>query len=422
MRLRPFAVLISLFLVPRLAYPQGEPLGSEFRVNTQTTLQQSHSSVASGGSGFIVVWTSYLLDGSSSGVAGQRFDSSGTPLGTQFQVNTHTTNSQVDPEVDTNASGDFVVVWVSNQQDGSDGGVFGQRYAASGAPLGPEFRVNTSVFGDQFFPDVAVDPSGGFLVAWASGPPQAPGVDYDVFAQRYDSSGAPAGPEFRVNTFTTRGLTSSQPSVAADPAGNFVVVWSGGPDQDGSADGVFGRRFAGSGEPLGPEFRINTYTTDFQRYPAVATDPSGSFVVVWASLFQEAGIPGQNGVFGQRYASTGAPVGPEFHVNTYTPGSQLFPVVATDAAGNFVVVWEDREQEEDKYEGVYGQRYSSGGVPSGPEFHVNTTTTYRQHVPSLASDAAGTFLVTWHGYPGEDVFGQRFGGIFPVELMHVRVE
>ena len=47
--------------------------------------------------------------------------------------------------------------------------------------------------------------------------------------------------------------------MASDSSGNFVVVWMSD-SQDGSSDGVFGQRYASSGTPLGPEFRVNTYT------------------------------------------------------------------------------------------------------------------------------------------------------------------
>ena len=83
MRQTRIAVLISLLFVPRLASPQGEPLGPEFRVNTAApNNKQGDSSAASTGSDFVVVW-----DGSY-GVVGQRFDSAGTALGTEFRVNT----------------------------------------------------------------------------------------------------------------------------------------------------------------------------------------------------------------------------------------------------------------------------------------------------------------------------------------------
>ncbi len=38
-------------------------------------------------------------------------------------------------------------------------------------------------------------------------------------------------------------------------------------------------------------------------------------------------------------AAQSAALGPVFEVNTYTTGSQFSPGVATDLAGNFVVVW-----------------------------------------------------------------------------------
>src|SRR5437870_8709772 len=91
-------------------------------------------------------------------------------------------------------------------------------------------------------------------------------------------------------------------------------------------------------QPLGSEFRVNTYTTSYQDSPRVAADSTGNFVVVWQSRGQDgSGV----GVFGQRYSSSGAPQGPEFRVNTVTTDQQARPAVATDGAGNFVVVWED---------------------------------------------------------------------------------
>ena len=61
--------------------------------------------------------------------------------------------------------GDFVVEWSSKDQDGSNYGVFGQRYAASGAPLGGEFRVNTTTLGDQYQPAAAAFSAASSFVA-----------------------------------------------------------------------------------------------------------------------------------------------------------------------------------------------------------------------------------------------------------------
>jgi len=114
------------------------------------------------------------------------------------------------------------------------------------------------------------------------------------------------------------------------------------------------RAAAAQGDPLGPQFRVNAYTTDSQSVPAVASDAAGNFVVVWQSLYQDGS---SYGVFGQRYDNTGAPLGPEFRVNTFTTNFQGAPAVASDAAGNFVVVWNSLNQDGSSY-GVFGQRYS----------------------------------------------------------------
>jgi len=402
---RGILILVALVSLPSAAWAQVGPLGPEFRVNTYTTDTQYSPAVASDAAGnFIVVWTSLGQDGSSYGVFGQRYASSGTPLGAEFRVNAYTTGAQGYPSVAADPSGNFVVVWQSLGQDGSAYGIFGQRYASSGAPQGPEFRVNTYTTSYQRGPSVAADSSGNFVVVWQS--LGQDGSAYGIFGQRYSSAGAPQGPEFRVNTYTANEQASS--SIASDPSGSFVVVW-GSALQDGSSGGAFGQRYASSGATLGPEFRVNTYTTNVQERPAVASDAAGNFFVAWTSSTEDGS---GGGTFGQRYASSGAPQGPEFRVNTYTTNGQGAASVAADSSGNVVVVWRSMDQDGSS-RGVFGQRYASSGTPLGSEFRVNTYTTGDQYAPAVASDASGNFVVVWASAPqdgsGLGVFGQRYG-------------
>ena len=81
---------------------------------------------------------------------------------------------------------------------------------------------------------------------------------------------------------------------------------------------------------LGPEFRVNTYTTGYQFWPAVAAGGAGGFVVVWIGSGQDgSGLA----ILGQRFDSAGLPAGSEFAVNTTTAGNQRRPAVAADGAG-----------------------------------------------------------------------------------------
>src|SRR4051794_28967842 len=147
------------------------------------------------------------------------------PLGSEFRVNTNTTGSQelfseAPHAVAVDAAGDFVVTWSSAGQDGSSWGVYAQRYAADGSARGGEFRVNQATANAQWYPAVGCADDGSFVVAWTS-ELQDGGGD-SVYARRYDAAGAPAGDEFRVNT--TAADHQRQPTIAVDAAGDFVVV------------------------------------------------------------------------------------------------------------------------------------------------------------------------------------------------------
>jgi len=393
-------LFVAVLLTTAVASAQ-TPVGNEFRVNSYTTHNQDLPSVASRSNGdFVVVWASNLEDGAMTGIYAQRFASSGAPIGPEFRVNSTTTDGQTSPKVAITGGG-FVVVWTSNLQDGDARGIFGRRFSSSGAPAGSEFRVNSYTSGTQKTPAVAGDSAGNFVVLWSS--LNQDGQGYALVGQRYASSGAPAGPEFRVNTYTTQNQT--YPAAAYDPLGDFVVVWTG--PQVSSYD-VIGQRYDSSGSAKGGEFMVNTATFSNQRLPSVATDSRGNFVVVWESL-QDGSF--SYGVYGQRYDSSGVSRGPEFHVNTFTTLAQTVPVVAMDPSGAFVVAWQSSNQD-GSYDGAFGQRFERDGTPLGAEFRVNSTTSNVQSSPAIATDDAGNFVIAWSSFNQDNsydaVFAQRY--------------
>jgi hypothetical protein len=410
------AVLLLVPLLVLLALPgvgsAQLPAGGEFQVNTYTTNYQRRVAMAMGADGnFVVVWRSTGQDGEGFGIFGQRYDAEAAPLGSEFQINTYTTNGQNRPAVALAPDGAFVVVWLSNTQDGANYGVFAQRYDATGAALGAEFQVNTYTTDNQSRPRVAMDAAGRFVVVWQSD--SQDGDNYGVFGQRYDRAGAALGGEFQINTYTTG--SQSRPRVAMHGGGSFVVVWQSD-GQDGSFLGISARRYDAAGAPQSAEFRVNTYTTGSQGIPDVAMDAGGNFVVVWRSNGQDGS---NDGIFAQRYDAAGSPQGVEFQVNTYTTDRQYVPAVAMDAGGNFVVVWQSLTQDGNNY-GIFGQRYDATGLRRGTEFRVNTYTTDSQDESAVAADAVGNFVVVWSSYLQDGnfdgLFGQRYGGLFPAAL------
>ena len=385
------AIALAVAYCPRAA--------AEFPINTYTTGNQSYPAIAMSGSGeFVVVWQHAL--GLGADVLGQRFDATGSPVGSEFAVNTFTTDRQILPAVAVDGTGKFVVVWEGqDDRDGDQFGIFARRYDGAGVPLG-EFQVNVYTTGRQVFPRVAAGP-GGFVVVWAG--TDQDGSSYGIFGRRYDGAGAALGGEFQVNTYTTG--FQFWPDVAVDGAGNFVVVWAMGSETTELR--IVGQRYDSGGVALGGEFQVSTDTALANEVPHVAMQGAGGFLIVWRITRSVS----DRDVMARRYDGAGVPAGAEFRVNTYTRGRQQGATVAVDGAGGFVVAWGSDDDQDGSAGRVIGQRYDAAGLPLGGEFQLNTHTFSDQRAPTVGADSAGNFVVAWESWyqdgPSLGVFGQR---------------
>lgn len=383
-------------------------LGPEFQVNSYTHSHQRYPAVAANDLGdFVVAWQSFGQDGSSYGVFGRRFDAVGIPAAPDIQVNTYTTGLQPFPSVAALADGGFVIAWSSPQEDGWNWGVFAQRYDAAGAPAGGEFHVNTYTTDGQYLAGVSSLGDGGFVVVWQSSTQD--GSDSGLFAQRFNAAGSPLGGEFQVNTETAGSQDTA--SVAADALGNFVIVWESR-QKGGSVSRIVGRRFDAAGEPLAEEFQVGSYTTDWQRTPAITVDASGNFVVAWESRIQSP--DSRADIHARRFDSTGAAQGGDFLVNSYTTSDQISPAIAMDPQGGFLVTWASFEQDGSDL-GVFAQRYSHAGSRVGSELQVSRYAGASQGNPAVTAGGSGEFVVVWDSRYQDGsswgVFGQRLAAL-----------
>jgi len=314
-------------------------------------------------------------------------------VGSEFQINTYTPGNHSYPRVESDSSGGFLVVWADYQAPRSD--VDGQRYTSSGATVGTEFQVNTYT-GFAYGPALAFSSAGpgAFLVVWSD----FRNPEGDIFGQIVVGSSPAVPGDTKLNTDTNNDRDSD---VAILNDGSGVIVWDTG-SGDGDLRGVFAQRRSSLGSPLGTEFQVNTYTVGYQFLPKVASLTDGGFTVVWESEHQGGA---EAGIFGQRYDSTGGRFGTEFQVNTYTPGGDYEPAVASDPNGGFVVVW----KESSSGYAVRGQRYDSAGAARGTEFTV-ASSTHQVYSVDVTSDSTGGFVIVWGiaGQSNPDVQGQRY--------------
>jgi len=262
--------------------------------------------------------------------------------------------------------------------------------------ISTEDRVNTYTSGNQHLPAVAQLTGGGYVVTWSS-----TGQDGDgdgIYAQRYSAAGVAQGPEFRVNTTTTNQQTD--PAIVGLSNGGFIVTWTDYNGTDGSSNGVYAQRFDANGVAQGSEFLVNTVTNDDQSQPSIAAY-NGGFVATWYSNGQE----GFGRVYSQLYTNSGTKVGGETHVSSDFPTNHYEPDVAARADGSYVVVWRSDQGQDGSDSGVYGQRFDASGNPTGTEFQANTTTVSNQYQPRVAILSDGGFVVVWGDDSGQDSYG-----------------
>src|SRR5262245_3299048 len=138
----------------------GAPIGEQFQVNVLTTGYQSRPRVASTPDGFIVVWTSQTGVGGDThqAIEARRFDALGQPIGPELQVNDSSPLDQGGAELAVDPAGAGVIVWLSADSAGDDTSstsIQGRRFDATGTPLASQFQVNTVTVGVQHDPSVA---------------------------------------------------------------------------------------------------------------------------------------------------------------------------------------------------------------------------------------------------------------------------
>ena len=317
--------------------------------------------------------------------------------GPEFHINTITTGQQRFSDVARDNQGNFVITWQGPDADGN--GIFARRYDAAGTALDMvEFQVNTVTTSNQTNVAIAMDTDGDFVIAWSSNLQDLDGRG--IYARRYDAAGnALDMEEFQVNTYTTG--AQRFPDIAIDADGDFVITWQSYNQYD-DGEGIYARRYDGMGNAIDMnEFPVNSYTSNDQFDPAIAIEDNGDFVITWTSNLQD--LDGY-GVYARRYSADGMTMGNEFLVNDTTEYSQLEPAVAMDGDGDFVISWKSFDVNSNAE--IFAKRYDNTGMAPDGEIQVNTHTADEQRLPAVGMDSNGDFVITWDSeYQDYDKFG-----------------
>jgi Ca2+-binding RTX toxin-like protein len=378
-------------------------VGSETAVSPTTSVNQlsiSPRAVAADAAGdYVVTWTEFTTGPNSTYTSyAQRYNASGVAQGSKITIPGRDTQVAID------ANGNFAISFESGAVGSRH--VYVQRFDNTGTLLGTIQVDDVGSNGNDSAATIAMDDAGDFVVTWFE--ITQPGVN--VYARKYSAAGVAQGSAVLVTS--DPGLAYS--NVAMDASGDFVVTWGSEVGIPGgaisSSTTIWAQRYNSSAVAQGSAIQVSTGLSNSVERPAVAMDGAGNFVVTWAA-YNDLGM---NAAFAQLFNSQGVAQGAIIQVNATAAidASVGLTSVDMDAAGEFVVTWRQTGANVDGTEDIFGQRFDATGARQGSEFLVNTTTDGHQFSASVAMDAAGDFVVLWSSAittPNlHNVFFQRF--------------
>lgn len=365
---------------------------NEFLVNTYLDSVQRDPQIARASDGaFVIAWNSFGQQGSGNGgdIYFQRFNADLTKSGTETHVNDISDGNQEKPALAMNSSGTFVIAWASHSGFNSIYDVKVKLYK-NNLPVSNEILVNTFTEGTQTNPDVAIDDAGNFVVVWDSW--FQDGSDRGVYAQRFDADGNKVGTEFRVNVTTQ--FSQTRPAVRYLSNGNKVIIWESWRQDEAtpSGYGVFARLYDANWSPIvaSGDLQINSYVNDYQWYGDITPLENG-FVVTWCSWRQD----GSDGsIIYQRFDNFATRIGGEVLVNKTTNLYQWLPKVRNLGNGNLAFVWSSWRQDGDR-EGVYTIFFDQNNRNYTFETQVNQYSSSFQWEPDFIVTGQDEILVVW---------------------------
>jgi len=369
---------------------QSESISQIITINSMSG-KIDHADIAVSPSGkSVMVWHDKISKNYE--IFSQSFDEDGNSSGFPSIVNHCKIYDKKKPNIAMDGDGNFVVVWQSWEQDGNEGGIYGQRFLANGGRNGGEFKINTYILGNQGNPVVAMNNQGNFIVVW-----EGKKNNYkNIYAQRFNADGNKVGKEFGVNK--TINKIQNNPSVSIDNNNNIVVVWQ---SQRNSNWDIYSRKFGWNEEIISIADIIVNGTTSFdQTSPVITIMGQNKFMVIWENISQHEILDNMlENLNGQVLTNAGQKSGNEIEITTPIFGHQENPDIVQVAYNELLIVWQNYEKlAYTPNWHIFGQSLTTSGIPNGDLFMISTNgieaKNWNQN-PAISSNGSGNIKTAW---------------------------
>ena len=307
------------------------------------------------------------------------------------------------PELTSDGSGGAIITWADYRIQSSD--IYAQRINSSGIVewSADGVAICTTTAG-RSYPQLTSDGSGGAIITWED---HRSGFNNpDIYAQRINLDGTVEWLANGVAICTALEIQFS-PKITSDGSGGVIISWE---DVRNLNDDIYAQRINSNGTVQWSTDGVAICTAPTpQAFHQITSDGSGGAIITWSD-----GRFGFADIYAQSINSDGTV---EWSVDGIAIcsaiGVQGSPHLTTDGSGGAIITWADRRIPNDH---IYAQRINSGGTIEWTENGVAICRAPdSQSVPHVTSDGSGGAIITWsdNRIQGADIYAQRInsGGI-----------
>ena len=343
-----------------------------------------------GAGGAIITWQDYRSR-TNFDIYAQRIDSNGAlkwaaggiPVCTQG-------GEQEKPKIVPDGAGGVIITWVDNRSGTRD--IYAQKVDSGGnVAWGPNGKPVCAAVGEQDFPNIASDGSGGAFIAWND---ERSGFT-EIYAQKLDTSGNAVWTGDGVNVASNTCETSAGPGIVNDSTGGAIIAWY---DRRVAQCDIYGQRIDPTGNLLWTDggkaicTTGNAWPPNGSGFLPLVPNGSGGAMTAWAVQ-----VSSNRYVYAQNIEAGGAAKWRTngVAVSTY-PGDAENPRLDTDGAGGAIIAWHGTQGQGTT--NAFAQRIDSNGAAVWAENGIDTGIG-GYYEPWVVSDGAGgVYIAGRNGY------------------------
>jgi hypothetical protein len=399
--IKGFALLISLFCIFKgSAYAEWPArIDSAIAIVTETGNQWNVHLVSDQHFGAILVWQD-RRGGNTDKLYLQRISSNGQLLWQSQGLRlTSTDGYQYYPQIAADGKGGAYIVWQDNRS-GSDYDIYVQHINSNGAPTWTNNgTLACGVTGQQYNPQIVCDGTGGVIITWQD----RRSGQYDIYAQRYDSSGQSLW-ETNGTPVCTDANDQIDPKLINDYHSGAIISWTDYRTGSGATD-IYTQRILYNGTASWKLNGVAICTAQGnQGNCRISPDSTGGAIIVW----QDRRNLTYDNIYAQRIDAFGSVKWTTNGIQLgQSSGTQYYPQIASDHSGGAIVIWQDNRRGTD-YD-IYGQRISREGILLWASTGYGICTAQGNQYNPQFYVGTSSCVITWQDMRGADnnIYAQR---------------